>query len=320
MLEPPRPVDESARLKSLRSVGILDTHAEERFDRITRMTQRMFDVQICLISLVDADRQWFKSKQGIDICETPREVSFCGHVILDDHILIIEDAQADFRFADNPFVTSEPHIRFYAGCPIHSPDGHRIGTLCLIDPRPRRLSDEDQRTFRDFAKLVENEIALSTQATVDELTQIANRRGFNLVARHLLSVCLRNDTDAELAFFDLDGFKAVNDNFGHAYGDKMLQHFARLLSKCFRAADVVARIGGDEFAVLMVGSDPASNAALRRLENLAAAETSKLARRLAWSVGRIQFDAERHSTIEAMLADADSRMYQSKLRRRLTGS
>ena len=320
MIEPPRPVDEIARLSSLHALGILDTRAEERFDRITRMTQRLFDVEISLISLVDADRQWFKSKQGIAACETSRDISFCGHAILGDEILIVEDARADARFADNPLVTSEPHIRFYAGCPIHSPDGYLIGTLCLIDRKPRCLSDEDQHTLVDCAKLVENEILLSTQATVDELTQVANRRGFNLVARHVLPLCQRNQTRVELAFFDLDGFKEVNDKFGHAYGDDMLKLFARLLTECFRSADVVARIGGDEFVVLMLGSDPKSDAALRRLENRAAAENSEIAGRLAWSAGRVEFDSERHSTIEAMLAEADSRMYRSKLRRRLTGS
>lgn len=319
MIEPPMPLDETMRLMSLHSLRILDTQPEERFDRVTRMAQRMFDVEMCLVSLVDSQRQWFKSKQGIDACETPRAVSFCGHAILDEQILLVTDARTDPRFADNPLVTGEPKIRFYAGCPIHSPDGQRIGTLCLIDSKPGEFSADDEAMLRDFAKLVEDELALLSQTTVDELTRVSNRLGFNTIARHMLSLCQRTSTTAEMVFFDLDGFKAVNDDFGHAAGDKILKLFAKLLTKCFRATDVVARLGGDEFVVLMTGTD-GSAAALKRLEELAKAESKSIKGELVWSVGRVMFDPERHQTLESMLAEADSRMYENKLQRRLSGS
>ena len=118
MLEPPLPPDEAMRLAALRSLNILDTPAEERFDRITRLAQRLFDVPIALVSLVDTNRQWFKSCQGLDASETPRSISFCGHAILEDGPLIIEDATKDQRFADNPLVTGPPDIRFYTGQPL----------------------------------------------------------------------------------------------------------------------------------------------------------------------------------------------------------
>lgn len=105
MLEPPVPLDETTRLMSLHSLRILDTEPEERFDRITRMAQRLFKVEICLVSLVDSERQWFKSKQGLDACETPRSISFCGHAILHDDLFLITNATEDERFADNPLVT-----------------------------------------------------------------------------------------------------------------------------------------------------------------------------------------------------------------------
>ncbi|MDH3545614.1 MAG: sensor domain-containing diguanylate cyclase [Gammaproteobacteria bacterium] len=319
MIEPPMPLDETMRLMSLHSLRILDTQPEERFDRVTRMARRMFDVEMCLVSLVDSQRQWFKSKQGIDACETPRAISFCGHAILDEQILLVTDARADPRFADNPLVTGEPKIRFYAGCPIHSPDGRRIGTLCLIDSKPGEFSADDEAMLRDFARLVEDELALLSQTTVDELTRVSNRLGFNTVARHMLSLCQRTSTNAEMVFFDLDGFKAVNDDFGHAAGDKILKLFAKLLTKCFRATDIVARLGGDEFVVLMTGTDD-SSAALTRLEKLAKAESKSIKGELVWSVGRVIFDPERHQTLESMLAEADSRMYENKLQRRLSGS
>jgi len=315
MIEPPMPVDENMRLMSLHSLRILDTQPEERFDRLTRMAQRIFNVDICLVSLVDSQRQWFKSKQGLDVCETSRSISFCGHTILQDDVFVVPDASKDDRFADNPLVTTPPSIRFYAGAPIHGPDGYRVGTLCLIDPEPGEFTAEDIAMLKDLAQLVEDEVALLAQSTVDDLTQVANRLGFNTIARHMLSLCRRTETNAELVFFDLDGFKAVNDNHGHTAGDQLLQLFARLLTKCFRSNDVVARVGGDEFVVLMTGT-ATSKEALLRLEKLAQYEGDSTEGELRWSVGRVSFDPDNHKTLECMLADADTRMYQNKLDRR----
>ena len=316
MLKPPLPLDETARLMSLHSLRILDTPNEERFDRITRMAKRAFDVEICLVSLVDSNRQWFKSSQGLEACETDREISFCGHAILEEDIFVVTDAVGDERFFDNPLVTDEPSIRFYAGCPVHGPEGHRIGTLCLIDSKPRDFADEDIAMLKDLAAMVDDELRVSSQVTVDELTQIANRRGLHLVGKHMLSLCRRSGIDVEVAFFDLDGFKAVNDECGHAAGDDLLRHFANLLLKCFRTADVVARIGGDEFVVMMANSHGAASQAADRLNELVEASSSDIKQRLKWSVGFLQLDPERHLTIESLLEDADSLMYQNKQARR----
>ena len=320
MLSPTIPLDETARLLSLHSLRILDTPSEERFDRITRMAKRMFGVEICLISLVDSHRQWFKSKQGLDACETSRQISFCGHAINQDAVMVVDDASRDPRFSDNPLVTDAPFIRFYAGCPIRGPKGYRIGTLCLIDPKPRELTAQDQETLKDFAAMVEDELLIASQTTVDDLTHIANRRGFNMVAKHILSMCRRTGADAELLFFDLDGFKALNDTHGHGAGDELLQHFATLLIKCFRSADVIARLGGDEFVVLMAASKDSAKIAIARLEEMAARDDCEIRQKLAWSVGTVGLDQERHDSIESMLEDADSRMYQDKMQRRKTGS
>lgn len=154
----PLPEDEAARLQALRDSGMLDTPAEERFDRITRLARRLFDVPIALVSLVDAERQWFKSRQGIDVPETPREVSFCAHAIHNDEVFMVADALTDPRFADNPAVTGEIRARFYAGRPIRL-FGRRVGTLCLVDRRPRELRDDDVRALNDLATLVEEELA-----------------------------------------------------------------------------------------------------------------------------------------------------------------
>lgn len=320
MQKPPIPLDETQRLLSLHSMRILDTPSEERFDRITRMAQRIFGVEICLVSLVDAERQWFKSRQGLSACETSREISFCGHAILDQKVFLVRDATSDVRFADNPLVTQPPNIRFYAGCPIRGPKGHRIGTLCLIDSQPRDLSAEDQQTLIDFAAMVEDELVIASKVTIDELTLVANRRGFNMVAEHMLSLCRRKDISAELVFFDLDGFKQINDVHGHAAGDDLLRHFAALLIKSFRSADVIARFGGDEFVVLMTASDACSDTALARLHKMAMETSCEVQAKLAWSIGRVRFDSKRHNCIGDLLADADDRMYADKLERRQTGS
>lgn len=319
MLKPKPALDETARLMSLHSLRILDSPSEERYDRITRMAKRLFGVEICLVSLVDSDRQWFKSKQGLDACETSREISFCGHAILEKEIFIVSDAAEDPRFADNPLVTGAPHIRFYAGRPIKGPNGLPVGTLCIIDPEPREMTQDDVDTLEDLAEMVEDEIKVSSQVTIDDLTQIANRRGFHLVANHLLSLCRRTGTPAELAFFDLDGFKDVNDTHGHAAGDDLLQHFARLLVKCFRSADAIGRLGGDEFVVLLGKSSGCAQKALGRLRELADETECAIRQKLAWSVGTIQFDPKRHSSFESLLADADASMYDAKEENRTAG-
>lgn len=158
MESPQVPQNDSIRLQALREFNLLDTLPEERFDRLTRLAQNIFGVEIALISLIDSNRQWFKSKQGLDACETDRDISFCGHAILGSEIFNISDALLDPRFADNPLVTGAPHIRFYAGAPLR-PDGkNTIGTLCIIDSQPRQLSIKDLRILRDLADSVEQEI------------------------------------------------------------------------------------------------------------------------------------------------------------------
>ncbi len=315
MQHPALPLDETRRLQSLQTLRLLDSAPEERFDRVTRMAKRLFDVDICVVSLVDSDRQWFKSKQGLDACETSRRVSFCGHAILEERVFLIEDTLLDPRFADNPLVTDAPHIRFYAGYPVHGPNGHRIGTLCLIDRLPRSFSPKDEETLKDFAALIDDELASSSKINVDEMTGIANRRGFTMVAEHVLPLCQRHGLAIELLFFDLDGFKTINDTLGHQAGDEALKFFARILLKSFRKADVCARLGGDEFVVMMAGERIFSDRAIREMESLAARATTEAERLVRWSVGRVKYDPERHSDIDSLLDDADSRMYSDKTRR-----
>ena len=139
MLAAPIPDNDKERLAALRELLILDTPPEERFDKVARFAAEEFDVPIALLSLVDENRQWFKANVGLDACETGRDISFCAHAILQPDILVIPDARADERFADNPVVTGEPHVIFYAGAPLKLASGFAVGTLCLIDHKPREL-------------------------------------------------------------------------------------------------------------------------------------------------------------------------------------
>ncbi|MDC6127953.1 sensor domain-containing diguanylate cyclase, partial [Burkholderia gladioli] len=254
MSSAPLPADEASRLAKLRSLQLLDTPDEERFDRITRLARRIFDVPIALVSLVDENRQWFKSCFGLDVRETSRDMSFCAHAILSRQTLVIPDATLDPRFADNPLVTGAPGIRFYAGHPLALPDGTNLGTLCLIDTRSREVDPDDLAHLRDLAGLAEREVAAVQMATLDALTSLSNRRGFEVLARHALNACKRGGRRASLLFFDLNDFKQINDRYGHAEGDRALTLFARSLSTVLREMDVVGRLGGDEFVALLITS------------------------------------------------------------------
>lgn len=157
-LRAPIDEDERERLAALRALNLLDTEPEERFDRYTRIAAALFDVPVALVTLVDEDRQWFKSCIGTSECETSREVSFCAHALRQHRVMVVPDALADPRFADNPMVVGGPRIRFYAGAPLHIRGGHCIGTLCIIDQRPRDLSENERTLLEDLGKLVEKEL------------------------------------------------------------------------------------------------------------------------------------------------------------------
>lgn len=315
MLVPPMAENEGARIAALRSLNLLDTSPEERFDRLTRLAKRLFGVPIALVSLVDVDRQWFKSCIGLDASETSRDISFCGHAILGHEVFVVPNALIDGRFSDNPLVTGPPNIRFYAGCPLQVAQGSKIGTLCVIDVEPREFDTDSVKLLQDLARMAEQEIAAVQLASMDDLTLISNRRGFEALSQHALALCGRLEKPACLLFFDLNGFKQINDVFGHAEGDRALTAFAHVLGSTFRDCDVIGRLGGDEFAVLVTDATEASISPL--LSRLASAlgEYNGEARRgydIRYSVGCFQFDATQHRTVQDLIKDADAAMYVKK--------
>ncbi|PYO48611.1 MAG: hypothetical protein DMD72_06960 [Gemmatimonadetes bacterium] len=158
VMRPLIPQDEAERLVEFRLSAAVDATPEERFDKISRMAQKVFAVPFAGISFVEGDRQWFKSKQGLPIGDSSRDLSFCGHAITSTEIFVVEDAVLDPRFAENPLVLEEPRIRFYAGQPVRGPGGHNVGTLCIMDKNPREFSEDDRETLRDLGEMVEKEL------------------------------------------------------------------------------------------------------------------------------------------------------------------
>ena len=268
MLSPEMPCDEVLRQQILDDNELLDTPADPYLDTLVRVVREVFAVKTVLVSLIDHDRQWFKSRIGLDITETPRTISFCAHAILGTQPLIVEDTYNDLRFHDNPVVINNPQIRFYAGQPLFSEEGQPLGTLCLIDPAPRQLSDKQLRLFIDMAVLVEGYLKLrhisaqteqlraalsreQRKAMLDPLTQLWNRAGLDhFLPRHQQQA---DELGLQLGvlFCDLDYFKKINDSHGHAAGDKVLWETARLISAAVRPQDVVTRSGGEEFVVVL---------------------------------------------------------------------
>jgi diguanylate cyclase (GGDEF)-like protein len=315
MIAPPPLPDEVRRIATLRELQVLDTPPEERFDRLTRLARRMFDVAIAHVTLIDENRQWFKSSAGVVATQTPRDVSFCGHAIASSSPMVVPDAQLDLRFHDNPSVLGEPRVRFYAGCPLSMPNGSRVGALCIADGRPREFSQEDIALLSDLARMAEQELGAVQLANMDELTGIPNRRAFMALTQQTLDQCRRLQIPASMLFLDLDGFKEINDHYGHSEGDRALRAFAQVLQENFRDADIVGRLGGDEFAVLLFNcSEEGAQQAVRRLQGRLDSYNHSAASDydIHFSVGHVMANTSRRCVVEALLTEADARMYERK--------
>jgi len=316
MLEPPTPSDEKRRLETLRSLKLLDSLPEERFDRVTRLAKQIFSTPIALVSLVDADRQWFKSNQGLDATETPRNVSFCGHAILDDKIMIVNDASEDQRFCDNPLVCNDPNIRFYAGYPLAAPDGSRIGTLCVIDRVAREISEEQAQLLRELGRMVEEELIEADVATTDPITSLSNRNGFLTIAEHLLSMCVRTEQPATMLLIHFQNLQDIDNDFGRESGDAASVELAHQLSSTFRNSDIVARIASDFYCVLLAGTDldNVEHARRRCVEEIGEQNRDSDSRfEFNIDIDAITFKPDRHGDANGLLKDAEQRIYDPQI-------
>ena len=246
--------DEPARLRALNRTGLFDTPREPEFDAITELVREVFDVPICAITLIGRDRQFFKSACGLEISETPRSVAFCDHTIRAARVLVVEDAKLDPRFRFSPLVTSDPYYRSYAGAPLVTPDHYQIGALCVIDRRPRTFSDQSLALLQRFSALVVDAIELRTRAHEDYLTGARTRRAFTDELCIAVELQARGGQPAALVTLDIDHFKSINDEYGHAAGDEVLKAVARAVRSTLRADQPLGRLGGEEFGVLLPGA------------------------------------------------------------------
>jgi diguanylate cyclase (GGDEF)-like protein len=332
LVRPAIPSDEDERLAALMSVGILHTQPEERFDRITRLASELLGTPVAMVSLVDRDHQWFKSVHGLDVSGVPRDDSFCGHAILADEPLVVEDALSDDRFVDNPFVTSGPRIRAYAGQPIRVGAGHRVGTLCVVDTRPRPFSEHELQNLRDLAAIVEDEIQrgmlheirtellsqrdeLERKAMIDALTRIWNRGAIMEILQREIARA-RRGTPVSLAMIDADHFKLVNDTYGHPVGDQVLAELAQRTRRAVRDCDEVGRYGGEEFIVLLSGCDARfAHIAGERIRAAVARDpftTTAGPLEVSVSIGMATFTSGHHTSSDDLIADCDRALYAAK--------
>jgi diguanylate cyclase (GGDEF)-like protein len=249
-----RPYDEEERLEALKKLNILSGESEERFDRITRIAQRMFAVPMADFSIIDADRQRFKSCYGLNGDSIPRDIAMANYAILKNDIFVVPDTMADDRFAGNPLVVSQPKIRFFASYPIHSKGGYRVGALSIADREPRGLSAHDQSVFRDLAEMIENELSFMEASQFDRYTQMSINDGFFNIAEQSLRVCERQKNPAVAVVFDVKKKINVPDLDSDFEKDKHVKVFANQLRHFFRKSDVVGRLGSEEFTALLVNA------------------------------------------------------------------
>lgn len=311
MIKPPTPVDELLRLETLRNLKILDTDPEERFDRVTRLAKRIFGTPIALVSLVDSDRQWFKSRQGLDATETPRDISFCGHAILNDQIMVVNDAHEDERFSDNPLVTDDPSIRFYAGCPLSAPDGSKVGTLCVIDREPRELTSEDLGLLDELGRMVEEEFVVEEMMRNDPVTGLSNREGFSVIAEHILAMCERTKAPASLVLLHYMNQQLVEETMGSEESDRAMIELTQLLLASFRNSDIVGRLSSDTFAVLLAGSklEDVYTPRGRFMERIVDRNTNTDAGYdIEMDAFAIEYREDRHHDVAALVREVEARM------------
>jgi len=337
--------DEEARLAALKSYDILDTPFEESFDDFTRLIAHICEAPIAVINLIDRDRQWFKSEIGLGTRETPLDVSICKHAILQKGLFVVPDTTLDPRFQNNPLVTGEPYLRFYAGALLETEQGLPLGTVCVLDYQPRHLTDAQADVLGIVARQVMTALELRKRtrklqealdrneqlredlednqrqllllndklellATTDPLTGLDNRRVFEQTMKRLLELFARNATPFSLVLLDLDRFKEINDQYGHDRGDQVLQQVAGMMRPALREVDMLARIGGEEFAMIL--PDTHEEAALQVAERLrrevagADWETGQLT--LCAGVARVMPG----DTVTSLFSAADKALYRAK--------
>lgn len=330
-----RTIASTATLKiaNIHSLDLFYTPLEERFERITRIARRALQVPVAAITLLNDEKQWFKSAAGWGISELPRQHSICRITVEENRLVIINDTAKDSRIAQSPIVMSAPRFRAYAGHPLSDEHGNVAGTFCVFDLKPREFNAADRQTVVDLAAMTQRELLsdhlsdahseLTTklsvarrEAMMDPLTRLWNRRGASVLLKSAFASADQRGTPLTLALLDLDNFKRVNDTYGHQIGDEVLRKVASRLISAVRNNDIVCRIGGDEFLILMTETDAraASHIAerIRRIVTDTAVPTRDGTMTMSVSVGCTVRQPKDASPVEELLERADQALLQSK--------
>ena len=327
----PLPATEVKRLVAVQKLRMMGTPAEERFDKITRLAKRMFNVPLAIINILGEKRAWLKSVQGLDHLEAPRELTFCQFAILSSEVCYIPDTQKDPRLADNPAAhAGDDSVRFYAGYALQC-DGENVGVLCIAGPEPRTMSEDEFVTLRDLADLAEHELnvakltenqlelaveneQLEKQALVDDLTRIWNRRAIHEIARRELEFARASGHPCAVLSLDVDHFKEINDQYGLPGGDEVLRVLSARLRAAIRPTDAVGRVGGEEFLIVLPACDQegAVTAGERVRKALSAKPIRVPGAALVVTVSVGVASSEDAVSVEALLASADNALYRAK--------
>jgi diguanylate cyclase (GGDEF)-like protein len=321
------------KIANIHSLDLFYTPLEERFERITRIARRALHAPVAAISLLNEDKQWFKSAAGWGISELPRDQAICKLTVEANQIVMIGDTLKDSRVAKLPIVLSAPRFRAYAGHPLIDEHGGCVGTFCVFDLKPREFAPVDRQTLSDLAALAQRELlsdqltnanaALTSklgmarrEALMDPLTHLWNRRGASVLLKAAFAGADQRGTQIALALLDLDNFKRINDTHGHQAGDEVLRRVASRLLSTVRGDDAICRLGGDEFLVLMADTDTAIAGRVAERIRRAITDTPIPTRDgsmpVSVSVGCTVRQPRDSTTLEALLERADKALMESK--------
>lgn len=319
----PRPSNESARIETIKQLDLMNPVAISAYERIVDLVSIATGLDVTLFSIVGESDQFFKAKRGTELTGSPREQAFCAWTILaddDNDIMVVEDATKDERFDDNPLVTGDAGIRFYAGIPVKAPNQVTVGTACLIDTKPRKLDAKTERVLRAAKGLLEEALILQGQSVRDHLTGLFNRRFFDESLDTEWRRAFRQMLPMTVMLADVDHFKPYNDLYGHPAGDDVLRKVSDAIqNKVRRAGDLTARYGGEEFVLILPETDAEGARQVAKLlcdtiYNLKIEHQSGIDQRVTISVGAAVAVTKADLMLGqlALLSLADDALYDAK--------
>ncbi|MBB5060172.1 diguanylate cyclase (GGDEF)-like protein [Granulicella aggregans] len=314
------PDNEEKRLQVLDSYGILDTDDEQAYDDLTHLATVLCNAPTALVTLIDRDRQWVKSRVNWERRQDPRDASFCAHAILrPGQIMEVPDATDDSRFMNNELVTGKTGVRFYAGVPLVTKEGAALGTICVLDRRPRMLTRVQSRALESLARQVVTQLELrlglaelEKESMSDPLTGVWNRRALFRLLRNEWARHSRSGQRIAILMVDIDHFKSINDSYGHPRGDAVLQEVAKTLSSNLRPSDSLFRYGGEEFCCVLTDCDLEAAKVVAERARCALESSLHAGIEVTVSIGASTALPAAHTSSNLLMARADAALYLAK--------